>query len=180
MTVGRASFSLADAFGLLDPIRTLKLRFDRALAYEGTEMDTRELSGVCCERNADTAAHRAAIEAILTAGVNIQEADKNGVTPLHHAVRFRSPTAVETLLSHGAAVNHTCKRSGSTALHRAVTSSGAPGTAGKADEARQIIEILLRYGADPSIVNKRGKRAIDYVRDEKLRRLLETGPVKRS
>ncbi len=80
--------------------------------------------------------------------------------------------AVKTLLEHGAAVNQTCKRSGSTALHRAVTSTGAPGTAGKEKEAREIVEILLRYGADPSIKNKCGKKPGDYVRDKQMRSLL--------
>jgi ankyrin repeat protein len=135
-------------------------------------MKIRELSGICAQRNPDPDRQRAEIEAVLKAGADIQETDKNGVAPLHHAVRFRNPAAVEALLAHGAAVNQTCSRSGSTALHRAVTSTGAPGTSGKIREARQIIEILLRYGADPSIKNKSGKRAADYVRDEELRRLL--------
>ena len=104
--------------------------------------------------------------------------DKNGVTPLHHAVRFRSPVAVETLLRLGAAVNQPCKRSGSTPLHRAVTSTGAPSTAGKQARAREIIKMLLRYGADPSIKNKLGKKPADYVRDEDLRRLLKKNPAK--
>jgi uncharacterized protein len=130
------------------------------------------LSDVCCERNADPQKQRAAIEALLKAGADVQEADKNGVTPLHHAVRFRSPAAVETLLLHGANVNQVCKRSGSTALHRAVTSTGAPSTAGKGREARQIIELLLQHGADRAIKNKSGKRAADYVRDEELLKLL--------
>jgi tankyrase len=130
------------------------------------------LSDVCCERDADPAKQRRRIEALLKAGADIQEADKNGVTPLHHAVRFRSPAAVAVLLERGANVNQACKRSGSTALHRAVTSTGAPSTAGKHAEARQIIELLLRYGADPSLRNKSGKTAADYVRDEKLRSLL--------
>jgi tankyrase len=137
-------------------------------------MEIRELSGVCAKRNADPDQQRTAIEALLKAGADIHETDKNGVTPLHHAVRFRNPAAVETLLAHGAAVNQVCKRSGSTALHRAVTSTGAPSTAGKTDQARQIIEILLHYGADPSIKNKNGKTAADYVRDEDLRTLLVT------
>ena len=110
-------------------------------------MKDRELSGICRRRNPDPDQQQADIVALLEAGANIQESDKNGVTPLHHAVRFRSPAAVETLLRHGAAVNQACRRSGSTALHRAVTSTGAPETAGKGAEARQIIEILLRYGA---------------------------------
>jgi tankyrase len=86
-------------------------------------------------------------------------------------VRFRSPAAVEALLEHGATVDQVCKRNGSTALHRAVTSTGAPGTAGKTAAARQIIELLLRYGADASIANHLGKKAADYLRDPELKRL---------
>ena len=138
-----------------------------------------ELSDVCCERNADQKQQRAAIEKLIKAGADVHEADKNGVTALHHAVRFRSPAAVETLLHHGAAVNQTCKRSGSTALHRAVTSTGAPSTAGKDAEVKEIIEILLRHGADPAIKNKNGKKAADYVRDKDLRYLLVKKSAKR-
>lgn len=130
------------------------------------------LSAVCCQRNPDPTAQRAAIEALLDAGADIHAVDKNGVTALHHAVRFRSPAAVEVLLRRGAAVNQTCKRSGSTALHRAVTSTGAPGTSGKAREAREIVELLLKFGADPAIQNKSGKKATEYVRDEEFLRLL--------
>jgi tankyrase len=138
-----------------------------------------ELSRVCCQRTADAARQRATIKELLKAGVNIQETDKNGVTPLHHAVRFRSPAAVETLLEHGAEVNRACKRSGSTPLHRAVTSTGAPKTSGKDTEAREIVELLLRFGADPTIKNKAGKAPADYVRDDELRKLLEHGPRSR-
>src|SRR5262245_30060064 len=116
-------------------------------------MKLRELSAICCQRNADAARQTAEIEAAIRAGADLQETDKNGVTPLHCAVRFRSPAAVEVLLKHGASVNQACKRSGSTPLHRAVTSTGAPATAGKEAEAKQIIEILLRHGADPAIKN---------------------------
>jgi len=131
-----------------------------------------ELSDVCCERNADPIKQRKEIEVLLAAGTDIHETDKNGVTALHHAVRFRSPAAVETLLRHGARVNQVCKRSGSTALHRAVTSTGAPETAGKRDEASQIIKTLLKFGADPSIKNKNGKTPVDYVKDDTVRELL--------
>jgi uncharacterized protein len=135
-------------------------------------MKSRELCGISCLRNPDPDRQRKQIAAALKAGADLHETDKNGVTALHHAVRFRSPAAVEALLEHGANVNQTCRRSGSTPLHRAVTWSGAPKTAGKQDAAREIIEILLRFGADPSIKNKNGKRAVDYVHDDELRRLL--------
>jgi ankyrin repeat protein len=131
------------------------------------------LSDVCCEQNADPKKQTKAIKALLKKGADIQETDKNGVTPLHFAVRFRSPAAVETLLAHGARVNQVCKRSGSTPLHRAVTTTGAPSTAGKQTEVREIIELLLKFGADPSIKNKNGKRPADYVRDEQILRLLK-------
>ena len=132
-----------------------------------------ELSDVCCEQDADPKKQSKAIESLLNAGADIHETDKNGVTPLHFAVRFRSPGAVETLLSHGANANQVCKRSGSTPLHRAVTSTGAPQTAGKQNEAKQIIQLLLKFGANPSIKNKNGKRPADYVRDKDVLKLLK-------
>jgi len=131
------------------------------------------LSVVCCRRNADPALQRAEILRLLDAGADLHAVDKNGVTALHHAVRFRSPAAVEVLLERGAVVNQACCRSGSTALHRAVTTTGAPGTAGKRSEARRIVELLLEYGADPAIQNRAGKTAADYVRDAELLGLLE-------
>jgi tankyrase len=104
------------------------------------------LSDVCCQRNPDPWKQKGELEALLQAGADLHETDKNGVTPLHHAVRFRSPAAVGVLLAHGARVNQVCKRSGSTALHRAVTTTGAPGTAGKQAETQQIIRLLLAAG----------------------------------
>jgi uncharacterized protein len=111
-------------------------------------------------------------KALLKSGADVNQTDKNGVTPLHHAVRFRSPAAVRSLLEHGARVNQACTRSGSTPLHRAVTSTGAPGTAGKQAEAIEIVDILLEFGANPAIQNKLGKKPADYAQDpEILRRL---------
>src|SRR5688572_21897583 len=105
-----------------------------------------ELSNICCERNPNPADQRKRLVALLRAGANIHETDKNGVTPLHHAVRFRSPAAVRTLIEYGANVNQVCRRSGSTPLHRAVTQTGAPGTAGKGEATMEIIRLLLAAG----------------------------------
>ena len=69
-------------------------------------------------------------------------------------------------------MNQACKRSGSTPLHRAVTSTGAPGTAGQYAEAREIVALLLAAGADPGIRNKKGKTPSDYATDETIRALL--------
>lgn len=131
-----------------------------------------ELFDICSERTPTPADQRRRIERAIRNGADVQAADKNGVTPLHFAVRFRNPAAVEALVAHGADVNQACRRIGSTPLHRAVTQTGAPGTAGRGEAARQIVEILLAAGADASLENKSGKKPADYVTDEAIRRLL--------
>jgi len=132
-----------------------------------------ELASICCDREPDPKRQRQAISQLLKAGADIHQTDKNGVTVLHHAVRFRSPSAVRTLLEHGANVDQQCTRSGSTPLHRAVTSTGAPGTAGKVKEAVEIVQTLLEFGADPEIKNKSGKTPLEYAKGDEIRSLLE-------
>jgi ankyrin repeat protein len=132
-----------------------------------------ELFDICCQRDSKPTDQRRQLVRALKSGTDIHAADKNGVTALHHAVRFLSPEAVQTLIDHGANVNQACRRSGSTPLHRAVTQTGAPGTAGKAAAAQEIVNLLLAAGADPSIVNKSGKKPADYVTDETIKSLLK-------
>jgi tankyrase len=127
-----------------------------------------ELSSVCAELNPNPADQRRRLIALLEAGADIQASDKNGVTALHHAVGSRNPITVKTLIEHGADVNRSCRRSGSTPLHRAVMCTGAPGTAGKQAEQREIVALLLAAGADPSIRNRRGQTLGDYATDEEI------------
>jgi tankyrase len=132
-----------------------------------------ELFDICCERDPDPADQRQRILQALKNGAYIHATDKNGVTALHHAVRFRSPAAVKTLLEHGAIVNQPCRRNGSTPLHRAVTQTGAPGTAGKRTSAAEIVRLLLAAGADPTIPNKSGKQPVDYAKSDAILSLLK-------
>lgn len=132
-----------------------------------------ELFDICSERNPKPAEQRRKILLALKRGVNIHATDKNGVTALHHAVRFRSAAAVKALIEGGANVNQACRRNGSTPLHRAVIQTGAPGTAGKQAAAIEIVRLLLAAGADPSIANKSGKKPADYVRDATMRALFK-------
>jgi ankyrin repeat protein len=131
-----------------------------------------KLFDICSDRNPKPADQRRQIVMALKRGADIHATDKNGVTALHHAVRFRSPAAVKTLIEHGANINQACRRNGSTPLHRAVIQTGAPGTAGKGGAAKEIIQILLTSGADTSIANKSGKRPADYVTDKTIKSLL--------
>jgi tankyrase len=131
-----------------------------------------ELSAICAERNSEPEDQRKRILAALKAGADIHATDKNGVTALHHAVRFRNFVAVRTLIEQGANVNQACRKSGSTPLHRAVTSTGAPGTARKHAEVLDIVQLLVEAGADPSVTNKVGRTPVDYVKDEEISSLL--------
>jgi tankyrase len=136
-----------------------------------------ELSDICAERNPDPADQRKRILAVLNAGADIHATDKNGVTALHHAVRFRNVVAVRTLIEQGANVNQACRKSGSTPLHRAVTSTGAPGTAGKHAEVLDIIRLLMEAGADLTVTNKAGWTPVDYVKDDAILSLLMSLPT---
>jgi tankyrase len=131
-----------------------------------------ELFDICCDRNPVPSDQRKRLLGLLKSGADIHATDKNGVTALHHAVRFRSPIAVQTLIDHGANVNQACRRNGSTPLHRAATQTGAPGTAGRGDAALRIVKMLLAAGANPLITNKMGKTPFDYAKDEAIRSLL--------
>lgn len=122
--------------------------------------------------DADPRRQAAVMRLLLRRGGDVNETDKNGVTPLHRAVRFRSPAAVKILLEHGADVDAIDRRTRSTPLHRAVTSTGAPATAGKAQQAVEIVALLLEHGADRRAKNRAGKMARDYVRRSEVRALL--------
>ena len=128
--------------------------------------ETVDLTGcmlaACSAHDPSPETQTAVIQFLVDAGVSVNETDKNGVTPLHRAVRFRSLCAVEVLLAAGADVHATDRKSQSTPLHRAVVNSGAPATAGKTDVAASIVGTLLSHGADPTAKNKSGKTPTDY------------------
>ena len=135
-----------------------------------SNQDKRPLSAICVERDSVPKDQRKRLLALLKQGADIGESDKNGVTPLLHAVRFRSPMEVEALIERGDNVD---QRSGATPLHRAVISTGAPGTAGKGAERLGEARLLIDSDVDLSIKNKLGKRPLDYVKDAEVRVLLK-------
>jgi ankyrin repeat protein len=87
---------------------------------------------------------RSVIELLLAAGTNIEHRDKAGATPLHRAIRARSPEAVRCLLEHGACADASHGRQRTTVLHLATHSTGASGTKGAHVEQQEIVEILIR------------------------------------
>jgi uncharacterized protein len=115
----------------------------------------------------------AVVRLLIRRGANVNEIDKNGVTPLHRAVRSRSPAAVKVLLESGADPNAVDRKSGFSPLHRAVTNTGAPETAGKSTQVEEILKLLLAHDADPALNNTAGKTPRDYVCSPQIDRFLD-------
>ena len=151
----------------------LRLEDLKQLAIKEADL-TGTLLAACSAHDPDPKQQVGVIRFLAKRGVSVDETDKNGVTPLHRAVRFRSVAAARELLALGAEVNPVDRKSGSTPLHRAVTSTGAPATAGKQDEALALVRLLVEHGADVALKNKAGKIPLDYARSDQLRRALTT------
>jgi hypothetical protein len=110
---------------------------------------------------------------LITNGAKPNMLDKSGVAPLHRAVRQRCPKAVDSLLRNGAAVRLKNK-SGSTPLHLAVQNTGRGGTGSPESKScqREIIELLLKAGADPQDKDGRGKTARQCAQSDWIHALL--------
>jgi ankyrin repeat protein len=110
---------------------------------------------------------------LIQAGANPNALDKSGVAPLHRAVRQRCPLAVDALLRNGATIRLKNK-SGSTPLHLGVQNTGRGGTGSPESKAlqREIIELLLKAGADPKERDARGRTAGQCAQSEWIQALL--------
>lgn len=121
----------------------------------------------------DPRAQAEIITFLIENGADPNALDKSGVAPLHRAVRQRCSLAVDSLLEGGAAVRLKNK-SGSTPLHLAVQNTGKGGTG--SPEARglqkEIIQRLLKAGANPLDRDGRGKTVRQCAQSDWIRSLL--------
>ena len=126
--------------------------------------------GVPESRNWNPQAQAETIALLINAGADPNALDKSGVAPLHRAVRQRCPAAVDSLLRNGAGVRLK-NRSGSTPLHLAVQNTGRGGTGSPESKAlqREIIEQLLKSGADIEDRDGRGKTVRECVKCDWMR-----------
>lgn len=123
---------------------------------------------------------------LLGAGANMEARDELGCTPLYHAAVNLSREALPSLLKHGATAN-TQGDSLNTPLMMAAAFAGRQGG------AAGLVECLLRAGADETIVNNDGNRAVEELGNEveeeadrlaedveRVRELLAIAPADRS
>jgi ankyrin repeat protein len=111
------------------------------------------------EHACDASSQRRVIELLLDAGSDIEHTDKSGTAPLHRAVRARSVEAVRCLLERGARADATHGRQRTTPLHIVSHSTGSSGTKGTRAEQLAIVELLIRFGANPRARDAKGNLA---------------------
>ena len=106
------------------------------------------------------------IDVLVEAGANIEARDGFGGTPLHEAASKLSTKAATALLEHGADVNAQ-DRGESTPLHSAAAMAGqeCAGRQGAAD----MVDLLLRSGADETIKDDNCNAAVDVIREPQRR-----------
>lgn len=108
---------------------------------------------------ARTALHQAAVSSgertqmRIDEGFDVNEADTDGLTPIHIASINKSYDAANVLLQAGAHVDPQDKW-GNTPLNRAVFEVGAA----------KLVQLLIDHGADPTIANHYGHSPISEVK----------------
>ncbi len=172
------------------------------LLHHGVEALAPELVKLLLERgasvadqdeNGETALHRLAdlhpcppeaaarmATLLIDRGADPSARNRDDVTPLHQGARRRNLAVVEVLLARGAEVDARDRGRGSTPLRRAVSGTGASGTAGTRALMLPLARLLLEHGADPEARDKRGATVLASTRDPDLRALLARYRKRRS
>lgn len=118
---------------------------------------------------------RRKVEALLSAGANVNAADSKGRTPLMQAAEMENLAIAQLLLDRGADVNRSGGH-GYTPLHIAVDISidGTIQTGGHpGDEPTEMIEFLLRHGASLLARDAKGETALDWAMNYKSRKIAD-------
>ncbi|XP_066501703.1 poly [ADP-ribose] polymerase tankyrase-1 [Hoplias malabaricus] len=107
-------------------------------------------------------------ELLLRKGANVNEKNKDFMTPLHVAAERAHNDILEVLQKHGAKMN-AVDTLGQTALHRAALAGHL-----------QTCRLLLSYGADPAIISLQGFTAAQMGNEAVQQILNENIPVRNS
>ncbi len=135
---------LAAQKGHVDILRAV---IEHGADVEATDDDQATALHYCAEAEA--------IDFLVEAGANIEAKDGEGCTPLHCAAAYLSIEALTALLEHDANINAQDNVLGNS-LYRAAANAGEQGAA-------DVVDFLLRSGADETVVCSNGKTVADFV-----------------
>ncbi|MFI2477821.1 ankyrin repeat domain-containing protein [Nocardia xishanensis] len=96
----------------------------------------------------------AQVAELLDAGLNPNDRDNDGATPLHGAAQYDGVETVRVLLDAGAEVNAQDNQ-GDTPLFYALRSPWSTAA---------VVQLLRDRGADPQLVNAQGNTPLSYIR----------------
>ena len=128
----------------------------KVLIENGTDVHAVDCGGSTALHHAAAANHVEAIDLLVEAGADIEARDDVGSTPLHDAANNRCRDAACALLKHGAFVDAKDEE-GSTPLQHAVW------FAGEMQGVVAMVDLLLRSGADETLVDNKGDAAADMI-----------------
>jgi ankyrin repeat protein len=115
------------------------------------------------------------VRLLLSRGAEVQLCNNKGRTALHNAAKYGSLDIERALIKAGANVNALDKDLQSP-LHLAATTLDTTGIYYKSiplSTRKNIIDILIENGADPSLVDGNGKTAMQLARDDEFEYLFK-------
>jgi ankyrin repeat protein len=140
----------------------------RTLLAVGANIEARASAGAASVIEGNTplflaVEHLDAVQALIEAGANVDAHNTKNETPLSFAVSVGAPVEVVGLLiQHGANVNNVSRWSPNGGSKRTVLMTAAFRNAANSSE---ITRLLLDSGADPSVLDGRGRTALMIARE---------------
>lgn len=125
------------------------------LIERGVNMNTTGMEGSTPVHQAAHGGSAPAIDMLAKAEANIDKRNVKGATPIHLAAMQCYLEVAPALLRHGAEVN-TATTQILTPLHLAAGFAGS-------ERAAEMVDLLLRWGADESVTDEEGRKAGDFV-----------------
>lgn len=145
---GACNFSVAHAAAEEGHVEVLRAVIEHGAGVDADSEGQRTALHVTADSD-----EAAAIDVLVKAGASIDPRDVYGGTPLHRASNSLNHEALGRFLEHGAAANAQTK---SLRTPLMITAARA-GTRG----AAEMVDFLLRAGADETVVDKNGDKAAD-------------------
>ncbi len=138
----------------------------RLLVTAKAELNRRSESGVSPLFAAITYSNSRNAQELIALGADVNTSNSVGCTALEAAVSFGPAEVVKALVAHGADVNQQKTRR-----------QGLPLTVAVREDDLAMARLLLQLGADPTLIDLQGKRALDHAISDPMRELLQ-GAVK--